>query len=47
MKEGEKRVLTFPPELGFGVREGGSAIPPNATLVFDVEIIKMSWPPTL
>jgi FKBP-type peptidyl-prolyl cis-trans isomerase len=41
MKIGGTRMLTIPPEMGYGVRGAGDVIPPNATLIFEIELLEV------
>jgi FKBP-type peptidyl-prolyl cis-trans isomerase len=41
MSVGQKRKITVPPEMGYGARGAGATIPPNATLVFEIELLKI------
>ncbi len=42
MQPGAKRKITIPPEFGYGTRGAGGVIPPNATLVFEIEIVSIA-----
>ncbi|MGC0422767.1 FKBP-type peptidyl-prolyl cis-trans isomerase [Embleya sp. AB8] len=42
MQLGERSKLTISPDYGYGARGAGGAVPPNATLIFDVELLKIN-----
>lgn len=41
MKKGSKRLLVVPPSLGYGSQGAGSKIPPNSTLIFEIEVVRV------
>lgn len=41
MRVGDKRRVTIPPSMGYGTAGAGKVIPPNATLVFDLELVEV------
>ena len=45
MQIGEVRILNIPPHLGYGERGAGGSIPPNARLIFEVELLSLDNPP--
>ena len=47
MQIGEVRILNIPPHLGYGERGAGGSIPPNARLIFEVELLSLDNPPQL
>jgi len=46
MRVGDRFLFTMPPELGYGEKGSGTTIPPNATLIFDYEILSVETPKT-
>lgn len=46
MKKGEKWRIVIPPDMGYGARGAGNAIPPNATLIFEMELLDFTSPVT-